>query len=79
VRVDPSDRNRVYVLGVSASRSDDGGASEEIVVGAGAGWSYRIAPRTNANIGYNLRYQTDDEIFSHRVGLTLSHGFTLLP
>jgi len=66
-------------LGVDASRDDDGAGDARIVTGLRAGWSYVIAPRTNANLAYDLRYETDEEIFSHRVGLTLSHGFTLLP
>ncbi|MFO7856477.1 MAG: hypothetical protein R6V44_14925 [Paracoccaceae bacterium] len=75
-RVNPRHSGNLSLL---ASRDDDGAGAEEIVVGAGAGWSYALAPRTNANLGYDVRYETEDELVSHRVGLTLSHGFTLLP
>lgn len=58
--------------------------TDEATVGLNAGWNYRIAQRTTARIGYTGRLRSEtggggDDFGSHRIQLTLSHGFTLLP
>lgn len=47
-------------------------------VGLGASYSYRLTEAVNANLGYTYRLE-DSRESSHRVFLTLSRGFTLIP
>lgn len=67
-------------LNASARLFDDEDDDDETVFGVGATWSYRFLPDTRANLGYDFRWeQGEDSLTSHRLSLTLSHDFTLLP
>ncbi len=76
-RIDSYSRANV---GVSATFTDDGDQAETIY-GASAGYTYSLTSDVNASLSYDFRAPTGDdaEDVSHRVSLTLSHAFTLLP
>lgn len=60
----------------------DDNAGQEATLGLGANLSYRLTRDVNASLGYNFRIQEDEgsgDFTSHRVSLTLSRPFTLLP
>ncbi len=60
----------------------DDGADADVVISTGAGYSYRLTEDTGLRLAYDFRMplgDIDDEDDSHRVGLTLTHAFTLLP
>ncbi len=67
-------------VGLSAAFSDDGEESETIL-GANTGYSYRLTEEVDASLSYAFRIDADDDAEdpSHRLSLTLSRGFTLLP
>ena len=66
---------------LGASFRDDG-QERDTVISAGAGYGYRLTEATGLRLGYDFRMpmgDIDDEDDSHRVSLTLTHDFTLLP
>lgn len=65
-------------LNATAVYTDDGGGEEQIF-GVGAAWTYALTPVTNARFSYDFRLEHPDDLTSHRVALTLTRSFTLLP
>ncbi|MEM1313542.1 MAG: hypothetical protein AAGI51_03240 [Pseudomonadota bacterium] len=57
---------------------DDDSDVDRGTVGVGANYSYRLTEAVSANLGYTYRLE-DSRESSHRVFLTLSRGFTLIP
>ena len=61
---------------------DDGDDEERTTLDFGAGYNYALTREVNARLGYTFRWRDEDDEdtqTSHRVFLTLSRGFTLLP
>ncbi|MDF2233274.1 hypothetical protein P2H44_11990 [Albimonas sp. CAU 1670] len=60
----------------------DDGVDRDVVISAGAGYRYSLTQDTGMRLGYDFRMpmgDIDDEDDSHRLSLTLTHDFTLLP
>lgn len=60
---------------------DDDGGFEEVTTGVSVGYSHRLTERVTANLSYTFRLERtqNEDLTSHRVGLTFSRGFTIIP
>lgn len=60
---------------------EDDGAVQELTSGVTAGWSWQLTRNISANLAYSFRWRTSDvgDTDSHRVSLTFSRPFTLIP
>lgn len=70
-----------YTLSASTIFDDDNNV-DRITNGLNAGWNHRLTELVTVNIGYGFRWRTEDNApdeTSHRVQLTLSRPFTLIP
>lgn len=71
-------RSSADVRASAIFQNDEGG--NDTTIGLGTGYSYRLTEETRFNVGYEFRIrQGDNDEDSHRVSLTLSRAFTLLP
>ncbi|SFI06868.1 hypothetical protein [Albimonas pacifica] len=77
------DVNRFTALDFTlGARLRDDGQDRDVVLSTGAGYGYRLTEDTGLRLGYEFRLpmgDIDDQDSSHRVSLSLTHDFTLLP
>ena len=69
-------------LGWQRPLGDGEGVTESLSLGAGASLSYAITQDVSANLGYGLRWRSEENAdagMSHRVFLTFTRRFTFLP
>lgn len=70
-----------YGLSLTASIEDDGVATES-TVGGGLNYTYRVTEDASLRFAYDYRHAIEseqDERDSHRISMTLTKAFTLLP
>jgi len=60
---------------------DDDGGPEEVVTGFSLGYNHRLTEKIAANLGYTFRLDRSgqEDLTSHRVGLTFSRSFVVIP